>query len=83
MAPMPQVLLDRDALARIRMRNRIETAATLAALGLLAAAIGFLAGGIEGLVIGAVMAAIGLSMGALPAETVFRQGFGAAPAQWH
>lgn len=76
---MPQVLLDRDALARIRMRNRIETAATLAALGLLAAAIGFLAGGIEGLVIGAVMAAIGLSMGALPAETVFRQGFGAAP----
>jgi heat shock protein HtpX len=76
---MPQFVLDREAIARIRVRNRIETALTLAALGLLAGAIGFLAAGIEGLVIGAVMAAVGLSFGALPADAVFRQGFGAVP----
>lgn len=76
---MPHVLPDRAAIARIRLRNRIETALTLAALGLLAGAIGFLAAGIEGLVIGAVMAALGLSLGAMPADAVFRRGFGAAP----
>lgn len=76
---MPAFVLDRRAVARIRLRNRIETAATLAALGALAAAIGFLAGGIDGLVIGAIMVAVGLSVGALPADAVFRQGFGAVP----
>jgi heat shock protein HtpX len=76
---MPQFVLDRQALARARLRNRIETAATLVALGALAALIGFLAAGIDGLVVGAIMAAVGLSFGALPAEAVFRQGFGAVP----
>jgi heat shock protein HtpX len=76
---MPQFVLDRQAIARARRRNRIETAATLAALAVLAAAIGFLAAGIDGLVIGAVMVAVGLSFGALPADAVFRQGFGAVP----
>ncbi|WP_439578096.1 zinc metalloprotease HtpX [Elioraea sp.] len=76
---MAQVVLDRAAIARIRVRNRIETTATLAALALLAGAIGFLAAGVDGLVIGAIMVAAGLSFGALPADAVFRQGFGAAP----
>lgn len=76
---MPQFVLDREAIDRFRTRNRIETALTLAALGLLAGAIGFLAAGIEGLAMGAVMAVTVLSFGALPADAVFRQGFGAAP----
>lgn len=76
---MPHLVLDRDAIARIRVRNRIETALTLAALGLLAGAIGYLAAGFEGLVIGAIMAAVGLSLGAMPADAVFRRGFGALP----
>lgn len=79
MRVMPHLVLDRDAIARIRLRNRIETAATLAALAALATVIGFLAAGVDGLVIGAIMVAIGLSFGALPADAVFRQGFGAAP----
>ncbi|MCS6853545.1 MAG: zinc metalloprotease HtpX [Elioraea sp.] len=72
------VAVDPATLARLRRRNRLETALTLLALVLLAAVIGWLAAGPEGLMIGAAMMAGGLAFGALPADTIFRQGFGAS-----
>lgn len=75
---MVRFAVDPATLARLQRRNRLETALTLLVLVLLAAAIGWLAAGPDGLVLGAAMMAGGLAFGALPADAVFRQGFGAA-----
>ena len=74
---MLRLTVDAATLARLQRRNRLETALTLIALLLLAAAIGWLAAGPEGLVIGAAMMAAGLAFGALPADAVFVHGYGA------
>jgi heat shock protein HtpX len=76
---MARTLTDAAALAQARARNRRETAATLAALGGLAAAIGYLAGGDVGLLFGLGFAAAALAASAVPGEVVFRQALGAAP----
>ncbi len=75
---MRRYAVDPATLSRLQRRNRLETALTLIALVLLAAAIGWLAAGPDGLVLGAAMMAAGLAFGALPADTVFVQGYGAA-----
>jgi heat shock protein HtpX len=76
---MARFATDPAALARARRANRLETAATLAALGGLAAAIGYLAGGRQGLVFGLGFVVVTLVVSAVPGETLFRQGLGAAP----
>ncbi len=76
---MPRLLTDAGALARARRRNRLETAATLGVLVLLAGGVGQLAAGVEGLVVGAAFAASTLLFSAVPGEVLFRQGFGAMP----
>lgn len=76
---MPRLTIDPAALARARRRNRLETAATLAALAGLAAAIGHLAAGDQGLFFGLAFAGAALAFSAIPGETLFRQGLGAAP----
>jgi len=74
---MVRFVVDPATLARLQRRNRLETALSLAALVALAAAIGWLAAGADGLIVGAAMMGAGLAFGALPAEVVFQQGFGA------
>jgi len=71
--------LDARALARARLRNLAETAATLAALCLLAIAIGYLAGGVEGLAVGLGFFAGACVLWAVPGETLFRNALGAVP----
>ena len=76
---MQRLTTDAGALARARIRNRLETAATLGALGALAAAIGYLAAGDQGVVFGALFAAGALLFSAVPGETLFRDALGATP----
>jgi heat shock protein HtpX len=76
---VPRLTTDAGALARARRRNRLETAATLVALGGLAAAIGHLAAGGQGVVFGPAFAAVALLFSAVPGEALFRQALGAAP----
>lgn len=70
---------DPGALAAVRWRNRLETAVTLAALAGLAAVIGLFAAGEQGLVVGLAFVASALAFSAVPADTLFREAFGAAP----
>jgi heat shock protein HtpX len=76
---VPRLTTDPDALARARRRNRAETAITLAALAGLAAAIGYLAAGDQGVTFGLAFAGAALVFSAVPADTLFRQGLGAMP----
>lgn len=76
---MTRFATDNAALARARRRNRAETAATLAALGGLAAAIGYVAAGGQGVLFGLGFAAVALAVSAVPGEALFRQALGAAP----
>ncbi len=76
---MTRFATDPSAITRARRRNRLETAATLAALGGLAAAIGYLAGGEAGLVLGLGFAGLALAISTVPGEALFRQALGAQP----
>lgn len=76
---MRALTTDPAALAAVRWRNRLETAVTLAALAGLAAAIGLFAAGDQGLVVGLAFVAAALAFSAVPADTLFREAFGAMP----
>jgi heat shock protein HtpX len=76
---MTRFATDPRALARARRRNGLETAATLAALGGLAAAIGYVAADAQGLLFGLGFAGLALAVSAVPGEALFRQALGAQP----
>lgn len=75
---MQRLITETEAVARARLANRLETAATITALAGLAAAVGYLAAGAQGLVFGLGFAAATMAFSAVPGGTLFRQGLGAA-----
>jgi heat shock protein HtpX len=75
--------VDAAALRRQRALNRVHSTIILSGLMALAAFMGFMLAGIEGVIIGALIAGAGLMVGSASGTAMFRQIYGAVPLGMH
>jgi heat shock protein HtpX len=75
--------LDAAALGRQRAANRVHSAVILIGLLALVALMGFMLAGIEGVIVGALIAGVGLVVGSTPGTAMFRQIYGAVTLGMH